>query len=76
MAAIDKEIDLRGLSCPLPILRTKKALSELASGQRLRVLASDPGAKQDFTAFARHSGNLLTHTDEEEGCLVFVFQRK
>jgi tRNA 2-thiouridine synthesizing protein A len=73
---IDRELDVRGLSCPLPILRMKKALAELESGQYLRVLATDPGARKDFAAFARHSGNLLVHSGDEGGYLVFVIQRK
>lgn len=55
----DKEIDTRGLSCPLPILRAKKALAELASGQVLKVVATDPGSTRDFQAFAKQTGNEL-----------------
>jgi TusA-related sulfurtransferase len=55
----DKEIDTRGLSCPLPILKAKKALAELTSGQLLRVLATDPGSTRDFQAFAKQTGNEL-----------------
>ena len=55
----DKEIDTRGLNCPLPILRAKKALAELASGQVLKVVATDPGSTRDFQAFARQTGNEL-----------------
>lgn len=57
--AADKEIDTRGLSCPLPILRAKKALAELVSGQVLKVLATDPGSLRDFQAFAKQTGNEL-----------------
>jgi len=53
----DRELDVKGLNCPLPILRTKKALSEMSSGQLLRVLATDPGAVKDFQAFAKQTGN-------------------
>ena len=52
-----KEIDTRGLNCPLPILKAKKALAELQSGQVLKVLATDPGSVRDFQAFARQTGN-------------------
>ena len=52
-----KEIDTRGLNCPLPILKAKKALSELEAGQVLKVLATDPGSVRDFQAFARQTGN-------------------
>jgi tRNA 2-thiouridine synthesizing protein A len=57
--AFDKEIDTRGLNCPLPILRAKKALAELVSGQVLKVVATDPGSTRDFQAFARQTGNEL-----------------
>ena len=54
-----KEIDTRGLNCPLPILKAKKALSELEAGQVLKVLATDPGSLRDFQAFARQTGHEL-----------------
>lgn len=54
-----KEIDTRGLNCPLPILRAKKALSDMSSGQVLKVVATDPGSLRDFQAFARQTGNEL-----------------
>ncbi len=54
-----KEIDTRGLNCPLPILKAKKALAEMGSGQVLKVLATDPGSMRDFQAFARQTGNEL-----------------
>ncbi|BDI08043.1 sulfurtransferase TusA family protein [Sphaerotilus microaerophilus] len=54
-----KEIDTRGLNCPLPILKAKKALSELASGDLLKVLSTDPGSLRDFQAFAKQTGNEL-----------------
>ncbi len=56
---IDKEIDASGLNCPLPILRAKKALSEMVSGQVLKVLATDAGSVRDFQAFAKQTGNEL-----------------
>ncbi len=55
----DKEIDTRGLNCPLPILRAKKALADMASGQVLKILATDPGSMRDFQAFAKQTGNEL-----------------
>lgn len=55
----DKEIDTRGLNCPLPILKAKKALAELQSGQTLKVIATDPGSTRDFQAFAKQTGNEL-----------------
>jgi len=58
----DKQLDARGVNCPLPILRTKKALSDMQSGQVLKVVATDPGAVKDFQAFALQTGNeLLSH---------------
>jgi TusA-related sulfurtransferase len=54
-----REIDTRGLNCPLPILRAKKALAEMVSAQVLRILATDPGSMRDFQAFARQTGNEL-----------------
>lgn len=55
----DKEIDTRGLNCPLPILKAKKALADLTSGQVLKVLATDPGSLRDFQAFSRQTGHVL-----------------
>ncbi len=56
---VHKEVDARGLNCPLPILKAKKALSDMNSGEVLRVIATDPGSVRDFQAFARQSGNEL-----------------
>jgi tRNA 2-thiouridine synthesizing protein A len=56
---IDKEIDTRGLNCPLPILKAKKALSEMTSGQTLKVVATDASSVRDFQAFAKQTGNEL-----------------
>lgn len=56
---IDKEIDTKGLNCPLPILKAKKALSDMRSGQTLKVVATDPGSVRDFQAFAKQTGNEL-----------------
>jgi tRNA 2-thiouridine synthesizing protein A len=55
----DKEIDTRGLNCPLPILKAKKALADMSSGQTLKVVATDPGSMRDFQAFAKQTGNEL-----------------
>jgi len=72
----DKELDAKGLSCPLPILRTKKALNELASGQVLRVLATDPGSVKDMQAFAKQTGNTLLSHAEEGNTFVFLMRKK
>ena len=72
----DRELDVKGLNCPLPILRTKKALSEMTSSQILRVLATDPGAVKDFQAFAKQTGNQLLSCDEAGPVFEFYFKRK
>jgi len=55
----DREVDARGLNCPLPILRAKKALADLQTGQVLKIVCTDPGSMRDFQAFARQTGNIL-----------------
>jgi tRNA 2-thiouridine synthesizing protein A len=72
----DKEVDARGLSCPLPILKTKKALNDMASGQVLKVVATDPGSVKDMQAFASQTGNPLLSSTEENKVYVFFMQRK
>lgn len=66
MDMIHKELDARGLLCPLPILKAKKALSDMHSGEILRVLATDPGSVRDFQAFARQTGNDLVDQQAQE----------
>ena len=72
----DKELDARGLSCPLPILKTKKALNDLASGQVLKVVATDPGSVKDMEAFANQTGNALLASTEENKTYVFFMKKK
>jgi len=73
----ETELDVRGLKCPLPILRTKKALSAMQSGQILKVLATDPSAAKDFEAFTRQTGHELIQSTTGEGEeLVFLLRRK
>lgn len=72
----DRELDVKGLNCPLPILRTKKALAEMTSGQVLRVLATDPGSLKDFAAFARQTGNELLEQKEENRVFEYFLKRK
>lgn len=73
----DREVDASGLACPLPILRAKKALSEINTGQVLRVIATDPGSVQDFEAFARQTGNELLQSESvEDGVFEFFLRRK
>lgn len=74
---IDQQIDLSGLRCPLPILRAKKALAKMNSGEVLEVLATDPGAPKDFEAFCRQTGNeLLSSSEKPEGLFTLVLRRK
>ena len=70
----DKTLDTKGLACPLPILKTKKALSELPKGAKLEVLATDPGSVPDFQAFCETTGNVLVEHSEEAGVYRFVIQ--
>ncbi|RJG08057.1 sulfurtransferase TusA family protein [Noviherbaspirillum cavernae] len=71
-----KELDARGLNCPLPILKAKKALAEMASGQVLRVMATDPGSVRDFQAFSKQTGNELLSHSEENQVFTFFMKRK
>ena len=73
---IDKEIDTSGLNCPLPILKAKKALTDLQSGQTLKVIATDPGSWRDFEAFARQTGNELVLQEKTEVNFVYVLKRR
>ncbi len=71
-----KELDARGVNCPLPILRTKKALSGMSSGEVLRVTATDPGSVKDFQAFSRQTGNeLLSHSAKDAEFVFFLKKR-
>jgi tRNA 2-thiouridine synthesizing protein A len=72
----DRELDARGLNCPLPILRTKKALNEMVSGNVLKVLATDPASIKDFEAFSKQTGNTLLEHSEADGVYHFFLQRK
>ena len=72
----DKEVDARGLNCPLPILRAKKALADMTSGQILKVLATDPGSQRDFAAFAKQTGNQIVDAHVEDKTFVFLMKRR
>jgi tRNA 2-thiouridine synthesizing protein A len=74
--AFDREVDARGLNCPLPILKAKKALSELGSGQVLKVLSTDPGSLRDFQAFARQTGNEMLGQSETDRVWTFFLKRR
>lgn len=71
-----KDLDARGLNCPLPILKTKKALADMTTGQILRVTATDPGSVRDFQAFAKQTGNELLQQSEENEVFTFFMKRK
>jgi len=75
MANFDQELDASGLNCPLPILRAKKTLSSMQSGNILRIIATDPGSVKDFEAFARQTGNQLLESGEEGGKFVFLLKK-
>jgi tRNA 2-thiouridine synthesizing protein A len=72
----DKELDARGLNCPLPILRTKKALTDMLSGQVLKVLATDPGSVKDFAAFSKQTGNPLMSSEKAAAEFIFFMKKR
>jgi tRNA 2-thiouridine synthesizing protein A len=69
------ELDARGLNCPMPILKAKKALKDLAAGDTLKVVATDPGSVADFSAFCRTTGNELVEQSEENGIYTYVIRK-
>ena len=71
-----QSLDARGLNCPLPILRTKKALNSMGSGETLAILSTDPGSVKDFAAFAKQTGNELLSTAEAGGEFTFFMKKK
>lgn len=76
MTEAQKEIDTRGLNCPLPILKAKKALADMKSGEVLKVLATDPGSMRDFQAFARQTGNELVEQLTERDEFIHFLRRR
>ena len=72
----DREVDARGLNCPLPILRTKKALNDMKSGELIRITATDPASVRDFEAFSRQTGNELVEKGEAVGAFWFILKRR
>jgi tRNA 2-thiouridine synthesizing protein A len=76
MMQIDKEIDTRGLNCPLPILKAKKALTDMQSGQLLKVVSTDGGSLRDFQAFAKQTGNELVDQQTVGGDYIHVLRRR
>lgn len=75
MTDFKQELDARGLNCPLPILRTKKAITDLGSGEVLKVVATDPGAVKDFEAFCKQTGNELMSHSEAGGEFTFFIKK-
>jgi len=76
MIQVHKELDTRGLNCPLPILKAKKALSEMSSGELLRVVSTDPGSARDFQAFARQTGHELVEQQTQSDEFIHVLRRR
>jgi tRNA 2-thiouridine synthesizing protein A len=76
MTIAQKELDARGLNCPLPILKAKKALTEMLSGEVLKIVATDPGSVRDFQAFARQTGNELVDQVSGEKEFVHYLRRR
>ncbi len=75
MMNADKVLDAKGMACPMPIVKTKKAMTDLESGQVLEVVATDQGAKADIAAWSKSGGHKLLETVEEEGVLTFWIQK-
>jgi tRNA 2-thiouridine synthesizing protein A len=75
MANFDTELDASGLNCPLPILRAKKSLAGMQSGQILHIIATDPGSVKDFEAFSKQTGNELMESKEEGGKFFFLIKK-
>lgn len=73
---VDQELDLKGMSCPLPLLKAKQALSQMQPGQVIRVYATDPGSVRDFASFAKISGHILVASEEDQGIYIHTLQHK
>ena len=75
MSEFTSELDARGLNCPLPILRAKKAMNGMSSGEVLKIVATDPGSVKDFEAFCRQSGDELMNTNEDGGEYTYLIKK-
>ncbi len=75
MTNYDEELDASGLNCPLPILRAKKTLAKMDSGQVLKVVSTDPGSVRDFEAFAKQTGNALLESTEADGKFQYLLKK-
>ena len=76
MNVVDKELDVKGLKCPMPLLKAKKTLNDMEAGAVLKVLATDPGSKRDFDVFARQSGNALLDSTNSDGVYSYYLRKK
>jgi tRNA 2-thiouridine synthesizing protein A len=72
---MDMELDTKGMNCPLPVLKAKKALSQLEAGNILKILATDPGSVEDFGAFCRSGGHELIESSEAEGVFTYILKK-
>ncbi|MHA1222320.1 MAG: sulfurtransferase TusA family protein [Candidatus Heimdallarchaeaceae archaeon] len=72
---IAKTLDARGLNCPMPILKTKKAIQEIGIGEILEVLATDPGSVRDFQAWSKATGNEIVESEEKDGIFRYLLKR-
>jgi len=75
MTDFNQELDATGLNCPLPILRAKKTLNKMNSGEVLRIIATDPGSVKDFAAFSKQTGNALLGSHEDNGKYYFLMRK-
>jgi tRNA 2-thiouridine synthesizing protein A len=71
----EQELDVRGMQCPMPLLKAKRALTGMQAGERLRVLATDQGSVRDFSVFATQSGNKLISSDERDGVYIYLLEK-
>lgn len=76
MMDVDQELDLKGMSCPLPLLKAKQALSRMQSGQVIKVYVTDSSSVRDFASFAKISGHILVASEEEQGTYIHILQHK
>ena len=76
MNDVDKELDVKDLTCPMPLLKAKKTLNDMEGGAVLRVLATDPGSERDFEVFARQSGNTLLDSSNSDGVYCYYLRKK
>ena len=70
------ELDCKRLSCPLPILKTRKAMETLASGDKLKILCTDPGSVNDMSSWSNSTGHMILSSNEEDGTYIYLFQKK